>query len=197
VGERLRVKAGIAPLKRGLTSESNHPLGWARNASELLPIAGVEKLTGVCGQIRRLKTAYPWIFPDVFPRLPRSPDIQPDHRRACKVHAPEVVELLSLEIEDLPTDYLANMNAIAVEDVSVHGWPPLLSRSRRPDKLRQWIVNSEGNQARSWRQCSRIALIKKDRPKAVRFARRALVSAGRASAIPRGAGAGRTDNIGC
>jgi hypothetical protein len=64
--------------------------------------------------------------------------------RSVKVYALEVIELLSLEIEDLLTDYLANMNAIAVEDVSVHGWPPLLSRSRRPDKLRQWIVNSEG-----------------------------------------------------
>jgi hypothetical protein len=46
--------------------------------------------------------------------------------RPVKVHALEVVELLSLEIEDLPTDYVAHMDAIAVEDVSVHGWPPLL-----------------------------------------------------------------------
>jgi hypothetical protein len=45
--------------------------------------------------------------------------------RPVKVHALEVVELLSLEIEDLPTDHLANMEAIAVEDISVHGWPPL------------------------------------------------------------------------
>jgi hypothetical protein len=51
-------------------------------------------------------------------------------RRPIKVYALEVVELLSLEIEDLPTDYLANMNTIAVEDVSVHGWPPL--RFTRP-----------------------------------------------------------------
>jgi hypothetical protein len=53
-----------------------------------------------------------------------------------------VVEFLSPEIEDLPTDYLANMEALAVEYVSVHGWPPLSWSSL--DKLRQPIVNSEG-----------------------------------------------------
>jgi len=69
-------------------------------------------------------------------------------RRPVKIYALEVVELLSLEIEDLPTNYLANMNALAVEDVSVHGWPPMRwSRAkRRPDKLHLWIVNSEGIQ---------------------------------------------------
>jgi hypothetical protein len=45
--------------------------------------------------------------------------------RSVKVHALEVVQFPSPEIEDLPTDYLADVNAIAVEDVSVHGWPPL------------------------------------------------------------------------
>jgi hypothetical protein len=36
-----------------------------------------------------------------------------------------VKELLSLEIEDRRTDYSGNMDALAVEDVSVHDWPPL------------------------------------------------------------------------
>ena len=62
--------------------------------------------------------------------------------RSVKAYALEVVELLSLEIEDLPTDHLANMKAIAVEYVSVHGWPPL--RWWSLDKMRQPIVNSEG-----------------------------------------------------
>jgi hypothetical protein len=50
-------------------------------------------------------------------------------RRPIKVYALEVVEILFLEIKDLPTDY-PGMDAIAVEDVSVHGWPPL--RFTRP-----------------------------------------------------------------
>jgi hypothetical protein len=68
--------------------------------------------------------------------------------RPVKVHAFEVVNLLSLEIEDFPADYLANMEAIAVEDISVHGWPPLSwSRPDRRDKVRQPILNSEIIQA--------------------------------------------------
>jgi hypothetical protein len=48
-----------------------------------------------------------------------------------------VKELLSLEIEDRRTDYSGNMDALAVEDVSVHDWPPLRwPRPGRPDKLR-------------------------------------------------------------
>jgi hypothetical protein len=46
--------------------------------------------------------------------------------RPVKIHAPEVVELLSLEIEDLPTGYLTNLDAVAIEDVSVHDWSPVL-----------------------------------------------------------------------
>ena len=41
------------------------------------------------------------------------------------VDAFEVKELLSLEIEDRRTDYSGNMDALAIEDVSVHDWPPL------------------------------------------------------------------------
>jgi hypothetical protein len=48
-----------------------------------------------------------------------------------------VKELLSLEIEDRRTDYSGNMDALAVEDVSVHDWPPLRwPPPGRPDKLR-------------------------------------------------------------
>jgi hypothetical protein len=48
-----------------------------------------------------------------------------------KVDTLEVIELLSLEIEDLPTNYLANLNALAVEDVSVHDWPRWINRATR------------------------------------------------------------------
>jgi hypothetical protein len=49
------------------------------------------------------------------------PNVRLDTRRPIKVYALEVVEILFLEIKDLPTDY-PGMDAIAVEDVSVHDW---------------------------------------------------------------------------
>jgi hypothetical protein len=46
--------------------------------------------------------------------------------------------LLSLEIEDLRTDYSGNMDALTVEDVSVHDLASTaLAPPWTPDKLRQ------------------------------------------------------------
>jgi hypothetical protein len=60
------------------------------------------------------------------------------------VDAFEVVELLSLEIEDSRTKDDRYVDATAVEYFSVHGWPPLRwPHPRRPDKLRSPIANSE------------------------------------------------------
>jgi hypothetical protein len=57
--------------------------------------------------------------------------------RPIKVLAFEVVELLSLEIEDLPTDYVADMDARAVEDVSGPDASTLASSLRRRRRRRR------------------------------------------------------------
>jgi len=68
--------------------------------------------------------------------------------KLVNIDAFEVVELLSLEIEDSRTKDDRYVDATAVEYFSVHGWPPLRwTHHGRPDKLRSPIANSEVIQA--------------------------------------------------
>ena len=57
--------------------------------------------------------------------------------KLVNVHASEVIDLLSLEIEDGRAKDDRYVDATAIEYFSVHGWPPLRwPHAGRPDKLR-------------------------------------------------------------
>src|SRR6202163_1981336 len=71
--------------------------------------------------------------------------------KLVNVDAFEVVELLSLEIEDSGATDDRYLDATAVEYFSVHDWPPLRwRRPGRPDKLRYPCHCRKLNPAGKW-----------------------------------------------